>query len=215
MFPGLYDYCRMVATGSLGCAARLNSGEARVAINWFGGMHHARPNTASCGCYVNDCVLAILELLKEHQRVMYVDLDRTHCDAVEEAFLTTDRVITLSLHSCPSRGEWTSTGHIDDIGVEKGAGCAINVPLLSGADDATFTAMFKRVFARAKKVFAPDAIVVQCGGGALAGERTSNFNVTLRGYGNCVKLVKDAACPCWRSAGAARASPTCLACGRT
>lgn len=38
---------------------------------------------ASGFCYVNDCVLAILELLKTHQRVLYIDIDIHHGDGVE------------------------------------------------------------------------------------------------------------------------------------
>lgn len=44
---------------------------------------------ASGFCYVNDIVLAILELLKHNARVLYVDIDVHHGDGVEEAFLTT------------------------------------------------------------------------------------------------------------------------------
>jgi histone deacetylase 1/2 len=47
---------------------------------------------------VNDCVLAILELLKYHTRVLYIDIDIHHGDGVEEAFYTTDRVMTASFH---------------------------------------------------------------------------------------------------------------------
>ena len=56
------------------------------------------PLQASGFCYVNDIVLAILELLKYHARVLYVDIDIHHGDGVEEAFLTTDRVMTVSFH---------------------------------------------------------------------------------------------------------------------
>ena len=41
---------------------------------------------------------AILELLKYHQRVLYIDIDIHHGDGVEEAFYTTDRVMTVSFH---------------------------------------------------------------------------------------------------------------------
>ena len=33
-------------------------------MNWSGGMHHAKRGEASGFCYLNDIVLAILELLK-------------------------------------------------------------------------------------------------------------------------------------------------------
>ena len=55
-----------------------------------------QPSTCRvCGrvgfCYVNDLVLGILELLKYHARVLYVDIDIHHGDGVEEAFYLTDR----------------------------------------------------------------------------------------------------------------------------
>jgi histone deacetylase 1/2 len=45
-----------------------------------------------------DIVLAILELLRTYRRVLYIDIDVHHGDGVEEAFYTTDRVMTVSLH---------------------------------------------------------------------------------------------------------------------
>ena len=59
-----------------------------------GGLHHAKKMEASGFCYINDIVLAILELLKYHPRVLYIDIDIHHGDGVEEAFYTTDRVMT-------------------------------------------------------------------------------------------------------------------------
>jgi hypothetical protein len=45
-------------------AERLNSGAADIAINWAGGLHHAKKREASGFCYINDIVLGILELLR-------------------------------------------------------------------------------------------------------------------------------------------------------
>ena len=47
-----------------GGAVRLNQQLSDIVINWAGGLHHAKKSEASGFCYVNDCVLAILELLK-------------------------------------------------------------------------------------------------------------------------------------------------------
>nr|GMC84418.1 histone deacetylase 6 [Ipomoea batatas] len=50
------------------------------------------------------------------QRVLYVDVDIHHGDGVEEAFFTTDRVMTASFHKF---GDFfPGTGHIKDIGVD-------------------------------------------------------------------------------------------------
>ncbi len=54
-------------------------------------------NFISCGGFIIS-VLAILELLRYHARVLYVDIDIHHGDGVEEAFYTTDRVMTVSFH---------------------------------------------------------------------------------------------------------------------
>ena len=55
-------------------------------------------------------------------RVLYVDIDIHHGDGVEEAFLTTDRVMTVSFHKYD--GEFfPGTGRLNQIGHDRcGAG---------------------------------------------------------------------------------------------
>ena len=48
----------------LAAAVKLNKKQTDIAVNWSGGLHHAKKSEASGFCYVNDIVLAILELLK-------------------------------------------------------------------------------------------------------------------------------------------------------
>lgn len=59
---------KLYSGGSVGGAALLNNKGADVCLNWSGGMHHAKKAEASGFCYINDIVLAILELLKSHAR---------------------------------------------------------------------------------------------------------------------------------------------------
>lgn len=98
VFDGLYAFCQLSGGGSVGGAIKLNHKQADIAINWAGGLHHAKKSEASGFCYCNDIVLAILELLKYHPRVLYIDIDIHHGDGVEEAFYTTNRVMTVSFH---------------------------------------------------------------------------------------------------------------------
>jgi len=60
----MFDFCCMYAGSSLAAARKLCAGTTDIAINWSGGLHHAKRGEASGFCYVNDIVLAILELLK-------------------------------------------------------------------------------------------------------------------------------------------------------
>lgn len=64
VFDGLFKFCQLYTGGSVGGAYKLNRQSSDVVINWAGGLHHAKKSEASGFCYVNDIVLAILELLK-------------------------------------------------------------------------------------------------------------------------------------------------------
>lgn len=98
VFDGLYEFSQVSTGASIDAAINLNLGLSDIAINWAGGLHHAKKCEASGFCYVNDIVIGILELLKQHERVLYIDIDVHHGDGVEEAFYLTNRVMTLSLH---------------------------------------------------------------------------------------------------------------------
>lgn len=64
IFDSLFDYCRQYSGASLAAARKLASGSTDIAVNWTGGLHHAKKVQASGFCYINDIVLAILELLR-------------------------------------------------------------------------------------------------------------------------------------------------------
>ncbi|KAJ6234542.1 histone deacetylase rpd3 [Anaeramoeba flamelloides] len=189
VFDGLFKFCQISAGGSIDGARKLNNGETDIAINWSGGLHHAKKREASGFCYVNDIVLGILELLKYHPRVLYIDIDIHHGDGVEEAFQKTNRVMTCSFHKYGS-GYFPGTGNIKDIGVGEGENYSVNFPLDDGIDDESYLNIFKKTIDAIMKYYQPSAIVLQCGADTLAGDELGCFNLTLKGHGACVKYVK-------------------------
>ncbi|KAL2041905.1 hypothetical protein N7G274_005092 [Stereocaulon virgatum] len=189
VFDGLFEFCGISAGGSMEGAARLNRGKCDVAINWAGGLHHAKKSEASGFCYVNDIVLGILELLRFNQRVLYIDIDVHHGDGVEEAFYTTDRVMTVSFHKY---GEYfPGTGELRDIGVGSGKHYSVNFPLRDGIDDKSYKGIFEPVIKSVMEYYRPNAIVLQCGGDSLSGDRLGCFNLSMQGHANCVNFVKS------------------------
>ena len=189
LFPGVYDFCQLSAGGSICGAQKLNSGAYDVAVNWAGGLHHARRGEASGFCYVNDIVLGILELLKVHERVLYVDIDIHHGDGVEEAFYGTPRVMTLSFHKYGNYFPYS--GAIDDIGVGPGKYHAVNFPLQDGITDAAYETIFKPVVQSIMDRYKPGAVVLQCGADSLSGDRLGTFNMTLGGHGACAEFIRS------------------------
>ncbi|CAO1629109.1 unnamed protein product [Sympodiomycopsis kandeliae] len=193
VFDGLFEYCSISAGGSMEGAARLSRDKCDIAINWAGGLHHAKKGEASGFCYINDIVLGILELLRYHPRVLYIDIDVHHGDGVEEAFYTTDRVMTCSFHKY---GEFfPGTGELRDTGYGKGRNYSCNFPLRDGITDESYKAVFEPVISQIMEFYQPSAIVLQCGSDSLAGDKLGCFNLSMRGHANCVEFVKSFGLP--------------------
>ena len=72
VFDGLFEFCGISAGGSMEGAARLNRGKCDVAVNWAGGLHHAKKSEASGFCYINGritlcelCCILLIYLLSQ------------------------------------------------------------------------------------------------------------------------------------------------------
>jgi histone deacetylase HOS2 len=198
VFDGLWNYVSLYSGATLHAARNLVNNTSDIAINWSGGLHHAKKNAASGFCYVNDIVLAIQQLLTVHQRVLYIDIDVHHGDGVEEAFKSSDRVFTLSYHKFGTdRNGWPffpGTGNIDDTGPKdpsnRGKAHCLNIPLEDGIDDEQYKWLFQRITDAVIDRYRPGAIVLQCGADSLGGDRLGRFNLNIAAHGFCVEFVK-------------------------
>ena len=125
--------------------------------------------------------------------MLYIDIDVHHGDGVEEAFYSTDRVMTVSFHKY---GEYfPGTGELRDIGVSNGKHHAVNFPLRDGIDDNSYKSIFEPVINGVMEYYQPTAVVLQCGGDSLSGDRLGCFNLSMRGHANCVNFVKSFGLP--------------------
>ncbi|KAF8318135.1 hypothetical protein DL93DRAFT_2076108 [Clavulina sp. PMI_390] len=188
-FDGVFDFSSISAGGSIAAAERINSGMSDIAINWAGGLHHAKKGEGSGFCYINDIVLGILELLRFHSRVLYIDIDFHHGDGVEEAFYSTDRVLTCSFHK--QKDSFPGTGKLGDRGIGRGKGYSVNVPLLQGCTDEDYRSMFEPVIQRILDWFRPEAVVLQCGADSLSEDKLGCFNLSMHGHADCVRFLRS------------------------
>jgi len=188
VFDGLYEFCARYTGASLEAAEKLVTEQADIAINWSGGLHHAKKFEASGFCYVNDIVVAILELLKYHPRVLYIDIDIHHGDGVQEAFYLTDRVMTVSFHKYGNF--FPGTGHMYEVGAGAGRQYSVNVPLKEGMDDISYEYIFTPIMQMVMDFYKPTAVVLQCGADSLSGDRLGCFNLSTKGHGKCVEFMK-------------------------
>ncbi|KAL4432949.1 hypothetical protein ABPG74_014463 [Tetrahymena malaccensis] len=187
-FDGLYTFSQLSTGGSIDAAHLIINNAADIAINWGGGLHHAKKGEAYGFCYVNDIVICILELLKVFPRVLYIDIDVHHGDGVEEAFYTTNRVMTVSFHEF---GEdfFPGTGGLNSNGEGLGKNYAVNVPLRPGMDDESYVQLFKNVMNKVMEVYRPDVVVFQTGADSLANDKIGHFNLSIKGHGQCLTYM--------------------------
>lgn len=101
--------------------------------------------------------------------------------------------MTVSFHKY---GEYfPGTGELRDIGVSNGKHHAVNFPLRDGIDDNSYKSIFEPVINGVMEYYKPTAVVLQCGGDSLSGDRLGCFNLSMRGHANCVNFVKSFGLP--------------------
>ena len=97
-FKGVLDNAFWAAGATITAAKLIVEGQAKIAFNPSGGLHHAGADYASGFCYVNDAVLGIMQLTDAGQRVLYLDIDVHHGDGVQNAFCTRNDVISATVN---------------------------------------------------------------------------------------------------------------------
>ena len=199
VFAGMFDWSLLVAGASLKAADLVDTGEAAIAFNISGGLHHALASRASGFCYINDPVLAIKLLVGRGRRVAYIDIDAHHGDGVQEAFYNTDRVLTISLHET-GRMLFPGTGFEQETGRGAGSGCCVNVPLPPETDDELVVHAFQSVVPPLVERFRPDIIVSQLGVDTFLNDPLAHLNVTTNGFCRMIAMIKSLS-PKWVALG--------------
>ncbi|HSB34520.1 MAG TPA: acetoin utilization protein AcuC [Nitrospirota bacterium] len=199
IFTGMFDWSRLIAGASLKAADLVDSGEAAVAFNISGGLHHAMSGHASGFCYVNDPVLAIKLLVDRGRKVAYIDIDAHHGDGVQEAFYNTDKVLTISLHET-GRALFPGSGFEHEAGEGAGKGHSVNVPLPPDTDDELFLHALSEVVPSLVDAFRPDIVVSQLGVDTFRSDPLAHLNLTTNGFSRAVAIIQSLA-PKWVALG--------------
>jgi acetoin utilization protein AcuC len=189
ILPGIYEWSLMTAGATHMGMRFIVEGEADVAFNPLGGFHHAQRDYAEGFCYVNDVAIAITDAMKRGRKVAFIDIDAHHCNGVQDAFYEENRVLVVSLHEA---GEtlYPGTGKVDEIGVGKGVGYTVNIPLAEGTDDEVYVSVFQEVVPPIIRAFEPDFVVAEIGADTLRSDPLTHLMLTNNAYQEVVKSIK-------------------------
>ena len=191
-FPDMISFMKEIAGSTLTAVKAVLEGTCKIALNFHGGWHHSKALEASGFCYVNDIVIGILYALKQRDvdRVLYLDFDLHHGDAVQDAFFHSSRVMTVSFHKY-ELGFFPGTGGIEEIGVGRGKGYSVNVPLKDCITDEKYQEITRRVLTEVFNAFKPNLIVAQFGADGIANDPMESFNLTPDSLVKCLRQLKS------------------------
>lgn len=162
IFPGMYEASARAVGATLVAAELVAKKEVPIAFNIAGGLHHAWPGSASGFCVFNDPAVAISRMVADGLCVAYVDIDAHHGDGVQNAFYSTNRVLTISIHES-GRYLFPGTGDATEVGTGEGLGYAVNVPLAPYTGDETYLWAFHEIVPPLIEAFKPDVLFTQLG----------------------------------------------------
>ncbi|XP_047090505.1 histone deacetylase 19-like [Lolium rigidum] len=152
-------------------------------MNWADGLY---PNDSSGSVILNDVVLGVLDLLKSHERIIYIDVGVHHVDGVEKSFIRSNKVMTISFNKYGDFSSYMST----DIGVGRGKHHALNVSLGVRTKDDDFIGLFQTIIQKAISVFNPNLIVLQTGIESLAPDHADCFSLSAESHLRCLSILR-------------------------
>lgn len=199
-YEGIYDAALLSSGASLTAVEQLVSNKADRAFSISGGLHHAMPGYAYGFCVLNDPVIAIKALLAQGLRVAYVDIDCHHGDGVQHAFYDTDEVLTISLHESGAY-LFPGTGWVQEIGVGRGRGFSVNVPLYPYTTSDVYLWALNEIVPPLLEAFKPDVLVSQLGIDTHYLDPITHVAQTVQGFGEVVRLLAKLNIPKWLALG--------------
>lgn len=181
----------MVSAGGALLAARRSFSEGRPYMALLRPPGHHATRSQSMGfCYLNNAAIAAKALLPEAGRVAIIDYDVHHGNGTSDIFYGDPDVLYVSTHQW---GIYPGTGFYNETGAGAGTGYTVNVPLPSGAGDATFEKAFDEVIGPAVARFKPGAVLVSLGVDSHYKDYLASLTLSSKGYVDVCRKTMEVA----------------------
>ncbi len=186
--PGVYEGAVSRVGGTLTAARLVMEGRYIHAFNLGGGLHHARPSSASGFCVFNDIAVAVRYLQRWHgvKRVAVIDVDGHHADGTQDIFYSEREVLTISFHRY---GIYPGTGWHDEVGVGDGEGYSVNVPLTPPLTEASYLYAFREIVPPLIRSYKPEIVFLQYGADSHRDDPLVGLPLSTHGYQEIASIV--------------------------
>jgi len=157
--------------------------------------HHAEDRGAMGFCLFNNVAIGAMQAITRHhlERVLIVDWDLHHGNGTQHFFDEDRRVLYFSTHQFPY---YPGTGDLRENGRGAGLGYTINVPLRSGADNALYVDIFRKILVPVALKFQPELILVSAGFDIYEQDPLGGMEVTTEGFASLTRVLMNIADAC-------------------
>ncbi|RLG79702.1 MAG: histone deacetylase [Thermoprotei archaeon] len=188
--PKTYEVARLAVGGLLKGIEALMKSEIRYIFALVRPPgHHATKTYAGGFCIFNNIAVATAYTFKKYpiKRIAILDWDVHHGNGTQDIFYRDPLVLYVSLHEW---GIYPGTGWYTEIGLDKGEGYNVNLPLLPGiADDVYFKAF--DIAISIIKEFKPELILISSGFDAHFRDPLAHLNLSSLAYWKMIKKVVE------------------------
>jgi len=144
--------------------------------------HHAEKHKSMGFCLFNNIALAAHHGIEKLglERILILDWDVHHGNGTQHAFYDSDKVMFVSIHQSPL---YPGTGALTDVGVDRGRGYNLNIPLPGGQGDLEYANIFNTIVEKVVYQYKPQLILVSAGFDTYYGDGISSMRMTHQGFG--------------------------------
>lgn len=188
-YKGIFELSCLRTGASLLAIDLVMNEEVNHAFNPGGGFHHADKDSAGGFCVFNDVVIGVKYIERKYdvRKIAIVDIDGHHADGTQK-ILYEEPVLKISLHKYEPFF-YPGTGGIEEIGIGKGRGYSVNIPLPSNTYDEAYLYAFKEIVPPLIKAYDPEILIHQFGVDGHYLDPLVGLSLTTRAYQEVSEIV--------------------------
>ncbi|MBN1831224.1 MAG: histone deacetylase [Deltaproteobacteria bacterium] len=186
---GSYEAALLAAGGMCEAISLVHSGELNNAFALVRPPgHHAEKTRAMGFCLFNNVAIGARYAQKylHLRRVLVADWDLHHGNGTQHSFEDDPSILYFSTHQYPF---YPGSGGINEVGIGKGEGFTVNVPLSGGYGDGEYVGIFERVLRPIAIEFNPEIILVSAGFDIYMEDPLGGMRVTPTGFAAMTRSI--------------------------
>jgi acetoin utilization deacetylase AcuC-like enzyme len=193
--PESWDVTRLAAgAAAMAVDAVLDGAASRAAALIRPPGHHSGPDRARGFCLLNNVAVAAAQAVARGvPRVAVVDFDVHHGNGTQEIFEADPRVLYVSTHQWPF---YPGGGLVTEVGVGRGEGFTVNVPLERGSTDGDYDIVFRDIVLPVVRLFSPGIVLVSAGFDAHERDPLGGMRMSEAGFALLTRYLVTAADEC-------------------